>query len=548
MRRNKGVFIICLFITTVGVLSAGPLFAEESDAIFQFIKISPSPSVAAGGNANVSFSEDAASFYYNPALSVFFEPDEALIHNPDTYELFYIPDRPFLRKVEFYASFIKYFESLNYASVFSTFLLKNWGRIGVGFTSLFYDDINRTVVDETGNYSILDETINLSDYCFLLNWSRSITERFGAGINLKLISETLHTSSVSSFAGDIGLIYKHKRFSLGGAVLNIGPKVKFRNEEYDLPLLLRIGGHYNILTGKSLISTRDKVYLLSKIEKGVETEWITSFGLEYAFREMLFLRAGYQLQGNDDGFNIGLGLKYNNYKVDYAFNSYDELGIVHRIGAGFYFESQRSSELLIDPEDERLFKSTKRGKEVGVQSDVLFEKEKAEIKKESHVLLDRIISEVKVMEDLRVLIIEGNTDGLSGKSVDLKLSEKRANTVLAYFAEKGINRKKMKAVGLGTDNPIAENETESGRRLNRRVDIVILRESVYDTIREMINVLPKMKRKDVEQMFYFGLDKYYKDDLTGAIELWKSIKTDDQRLNDQIKKEIKKVQGEMEQK
>jgi len=59
-------------------------------------------------------------------------------------------------------------------------------------------------------------------------------------------------------------------------------------------------------------------------------------GLEYAFKEMFFLRAGYKANFDEEGLTLGAGVKYNNYRIDYSFNDYgDYLGNVHRFTIGF---------------------------------------------------------------------------------------------------------------------------------------------------------------------------------------------------------------------
>jgi OOP family OmpA-OmpF porin len=56
----------------------------------------------------------------------------------------------------------------------------------------------------------------------------------------------------------------------------------------------------------------------------------------------------------------------------------------------------------------------------------------------------------------------------------MKLSERRAMAVRDYFATKGIPSGKMKTVGHGPNVPIADNQTDDGRALNRRVELDLL--------------------------------------------------------------------------
>ncbi|OGR95115.1 MAG: hypothetical protein A2V88_17935 [Elusimicrobia bacterium RBG_16_66_12] len=71
--------------------------------------------------------------------------------------------------------------------------------------------------------------------------------------------------------------------------------------------------------------------------------------------------------------------------------------------------------------------------------------------------------------------IEGHTDGVGGGGYNLRLSERRAQSVVRYLRQQfGIDIDRLLAVGHGKDQPIADNGTETGRQKNRRVQIVNL--------------------------------------------------------------------------
>lgn len=70
-------------------------------------------------------------------------------------------------------------------------------------------------------------------------------------------------------------------------------------------------------------------------------------------------------------------------------------------------------------------------------------------------------------------VIEGHTDAVGGEILNRELSEVRALLVLKALVDRGIDRGRLRAVGYGASRPIASNDTEAGRRLNRRTDILI---------------------------------------------------------------------------
>jgi OOP family OmpA-OmpF porin len=71
-------------------------------------------------------------------------------------------------------------------------------------------------------------------------------------------------------------------------------------------------------------------------------------------------------------------------------------------------------------------------------------------------------------------VIEGHSDEVGNSADNMKLSEQRAESVVTYLVNRsGIARSRLKAVGYGETRPIASNDTESGKRLNRRINAII---------------------------------------------------------------------------
>jgi outer membrane protein OmpA-like peptidoglycan-associated protein len=69
------------------------------------------------------------------------------------------------------------------------------------------------------------------------------------------------------------------------------------------------------------------------------------------------------------------------------------------------------------------------------------------------------------------IIVRGYTDALGGDTYNKALSEWRASVVKGYLVAKGINRRRIEAIGMGAANPRQSNASMLGRRANRRVEI-----------------------------------------------------------------------------
>lgn len=72
---------------------------------------------------------------------------------------------------------------------------------------------------------------------------------------------------------------------------------------------------------------------------------------------------------------------------------------------------------------------------------------------------------------MRQLVITGYTDNVGNAEVNKKLSLQRANSVKQYLIAKGVAESRITIIGRGPDNPVASNDSEIGRTLNRRVEI-----------------------------------------------------------------------------
>lgn len=103
-------------------------------------------------------------------------------------------------------------------------------------------------------------------------------------------------------------------------------------------------------------------------------------------------------------------------------------------------------------------------------SGISFKAGSAELVPSSLSTLDRTIEGLKRNAKAKVEI-EGHTSSEGGEEFNRKLSEDRANSVRDYMIRKGISKDRVTAVGYGYSRPKASNDTEEGRRQNRRIEI-----------------------------------------------------------------------------
>ena len=75
--------------------------------------------------------------------------------------------------------------------------------------------------------------------------------------------------------------------------------------------------------------------------------------------------------------------------------------------------------------------------------------------------------------DKTLIDVDGHTDSVGNAGYNQDLSNRRANSVANYLASRGVDPRRMSAMGYGLERPIASNATESGRAQNRRVEIAI---------------------------------------------------------------------------
>lgn len=277
---------------------------------FQFLQLGVGARPAALGEVFAGVADDINTIYWNPA------------------------GLAGVKRGELSMTHALWFEDITYSNfVYGRPALG--GSIGAGFNILDTGTIQKA--DYLGNR--LAENYSAADMMGLVSYARPWGS-LALGANLKYITSRIDSQSAHSFAADLGALYSGfrpwgRKLSVGLAAQNIGTKAKYAAEEYPLPLTVRAGGSLALF--RNLLLASDLTYTEEDINLHAGAEYARAFG---AF--ILAVRGGYKGDtvkelGVLSGLTAGLGAAWNDYQLDYAWNSFTDLGITHRISLGIKF-------------------------------------------------------------------------------------------------------------------------------------------------------------------------------------------------------------------
>ncbi|OQX90055.1 MAG: hypothetical protein B6D65_00060 [candidate division Zixibacteria bacterium 4484_93] len=285
----------------------------------QFLEIGPGARSSGMAGAFLGVADDITAIYYNPA---------GLAR---------------LTGAEFGAGYLKYPAGINYSYAAAAYPAFG-GVIGSAFYNLGTDKMpvrNPSHPEGTG------QTFSANDMACGMTYSRMLTDRFSVGITAKFIGEFYEDETAYGWAVDIGTFYQtqFKSLRLGMMLSNFGPDMKFIEQSYPIPMAFQFGMAAEVLQDANNRLTLSLLGLHpnDNLEK-------FGFGVEYAFREYAFLRAGYRLTGysfkdidkyNSEGFSFGGGISVpvamKKVCLDYAYTDFGSLTSLHRVSFGFKF-------------------------------------------------------------------------------------------------------------------------------------------------------------------------------------------------------------------
>lgn len=112
--------------------------------------------------------------------------------------------------------------------------------------------------------------------------------------------------------------------------------------------------------------------------------------------------------------------------------------------------------------------------QIRINDVIYFDPGKATIQERSFSLLDEIAKVLVEHPEIKKVRVEGHTDSDGNDTANLKLSQARADSVMAYLAQHGVEAARLDAAGFGEMKPIVPNDTPDNKAKNRRVEFIIV--------------------------------------------------------------------------
>lgn len=118
---------------------------------------------------------------------------------------------------------------------------------------------------------------------------------------------------------------------------------------------------------------------------------------------------------------------------------------------------------------------TSKGNTIRLPGNIVFDTGAASLKQSAgnEEILDQLKTYLDKNEKVTLMRVEGHTDNVGKPKDNLELSGQRALTIKKYLVDKGIDEKRIIAVGFGEAKPLGDNSTDEGRAQNRRTEFKI---------------------------------------------------------------------------
>jgi long-subunit fatty acid transport protein len=311
----------------------------------QFLQLSAGGRPSSLGGAYTAFGQGVETVYINPAGLASLNGQQAAFSH---YELY---------------------ADMSYENI-ALGIPVGQGALTISAMGFLSGAIQRTTIEEPEG--LPGDNFSANDFSFNLSYARNMTDKFSAGVTFKLIMLKLAEVSATGVAFDAGAIYDIglNNIRIGFTINNFGPDLRYQGEalEYEtrisdnpdqasdvnanyiseyfqLPLTFRVGLAYDPVRNEN-----HRITLLADGLNPNDQKENLALGLEYAFKESYFIRAGhagllnngYKNGGiNQRTYTFGAGALFNisttRLKLDYSFEGHQYLSNISSFTVGFIF-------------------------------------------------------------------------------------------------------------------------------------------------------------------------------------------------------------------
>ena len=338
------IFCSILTFSFLASAMAGESSSKAGTAVAQFLKIGVGARAMGMAGANTATAGDVYGLYWNPAA----------VTN--------------VRNVTFAGVYSDWFAGIEHQFFGLVLPISPSQNIGVQVIALNMDPIEITTVtdpDGTGEF------YEASDLAIGVTWAGQLTNYFSVGLTGKYIQQTIYNESASTFAFDVGSLLNipYYGFKLGmnfsnfggkmrldgrdlireydlnpGNTLNDGVEAKLKTEPWELPVNFAVGVAMDIIAPEESVFPMQNNRLTFSMSGNhpADADENAAFGLEYGFKELIFLRSGYRMNKDLEDMFYGLGLKVplsggTFFTVDYSLASYGQLDYIHIFSSSITF-------------------------------------------------------------------------------------------------------------------------------------------------------------------------------------------------------------------
>jgi hypothetical protein len=298
MKKNLLILVLMLFAVKSFAQNDGP-----ANTGLSYLKLGVGARAMSMGEAYSSVCDDGTAVIYNPArLNSGTSNNVTLMYNSSMKDL-----------------------TNNFVG--AKFKINKLG-IGFGLFKTNVSDIEiRTIPGAPiDKFDAQNLSLNVS-LCYELYKNLSV------GVTSKMLYEKIYIDESSGYGFDIGTNFIKDNLSVSFVLSNLGSISELRNVSTKLPTAVRFGGAYSFVKNNmNFILALDGYRVLDGGKLHINS------GGEVAYKDLLFIRLGYQTAYENKGFTSGIGFKYKGIILDYAFIPYsDAFGTSNTLSLGFNF-------------------------------------------------------------------------------------------------------------------------------------------------------------------------------------------------------------------